>query len=94
MHFIESPLEGSTPSPSANKRDFTFIKIKKLNMKKLTQKQWFGVTAVLAFASAISFFNIGSSWADDHNFNGLIGFTGTGILGAVLAVYALYKSTK
>lgn len=63
-------------------------------MKNLTQKQWFMVTAAFAFASAISFFNIGSTWADDHNFNGLIGFTGTGILSALLAVYSLYRTSK
>lgn len=63
-------------------------------MKKLTQSQWFMVTAAFAFASAISFFNINSSWADEHNFNGLLGFTGTGILSALLAVYSLYKTSK
>ena len=63
-------------------------------MKNWQTKQWFVFTAVFAFISFISFINIGSSFGDDNNFNGIIGFTGTGILSALIAVFGLYKSAK
>jgi hypothetical protein len=63
-------------------------------MKKWQTKQWFAFTAVFAFASFISFINIGSSFGDENNFNGIIGFTGIGILSALVSVFGLYKSSK
>lgn len=63
-------------------------------MKKWQTKQWFILTALFAFVSFISFINIGSSFGDDHHFNGVIGFTGIGILSALVSVFGLYKSSK
>lgn len=53
--------------------------------------QWFGVMVGCAFAAAISYFQIGSAWADAHKFNGLLGWLGIGIVFSVGALYSLYK---
>jgi len=63
-------------------------------MKNWKTKQWFAFTAVFAFASFISFINVGSTFGDEHNFNGILGFTGTGILTGLISVFGLYKSAK
>jgi hypothetical protein len=61
-------------------------------MKNLTQKQWFLLAVVFAFASFISFINISSAWADEHDFNGLVGFLGVGIVSGLFAMYSLFKA--
>jgi hypothetical protein len=61
-------------------------------MKNITQRQWFMITSAFAFASVISFFNINSTWADENDFNGLLGFAGTGIIFGLLAAYSLYRT--
>ena len=55
---------------------------------------WFIATAIFAFASIISFFQIGSYYADKNNFNGVVGFLGIGIVSALIACYCLYKTSK
>jgi len=50
--------------------------------------------AGFAFASIISFFQINSAWADDHNFNGFFGWTGLGIVFGLAAVYCLVQVAK
>ena len=59
-----------------------------------TAKKWFALMAIFAFASVISFFQINSAWADEHNFNGILGWLGLGILFGLVAVYCLYKVAK
>jgi hypothetical protein len=59
----------------------------------LTRK-WFGLMVVFAFASVISFFQIDSYWADQNNFNGLIGWLGIGIIFGVVAIFCLTKVAK
>lgn len=59
-----------------------------------TAKKWFALMAIFAFASIISFFQINSAWADEHNFNGIFGWLGLGILFGLVAVYCLYKVAK
>lgn len=49
---------------------------------------------VFAFLSIISFFQINSYWADTHNFNGLFGWLGIGIVTGLAAVYGLYKVSQ
>jgi hypothetical protein len=61
-------------------------------MNNLTAKQWYIVAVLLAFVSFISFANINSSWADEHNFNGWIGFFGLGILSGLLTILSLIRS--
>lgn len=61
-------------------------------MKSLTRMQWYLLAVVFAFASFISFVNIDSSWADDHSFNGLVGFLGIGIVSGLFAMYSLFKA--
>lgn len=63
-------------------------------MKKLTSSQWFIFMAIFAFASVISFFQINSAWADEHNFNGLFGWLGIGLVSAAIAVFGLVKTVQ
>lgn len=63
-------------------------------MKKWTGGQWFIFMVVFAFASVLSFFQINSYWADQHNFNGLFGWLGIGIVTGLAAVFGLYKTAK
>jgi hypothetical protein len=62
-------------------------------MAQLTPgKKWFIITAVLAFLSVISFFQVNSYWADQNSFN-----TGWKIIGGIFglgAVYSLFKAVK
>jgi hypothetical protein len=46
-------------------------------------------TAIFAFISVISFFQVNSAWADDHNFN-----TGWKVIGAITGLIAIYCLTK
>jgi len=52
------------------------------------KKYWTGLV-IAAFISIISFFQIGSYWADTHNFNG--GWTIIGIAFGLAALFCLYK---
>jgi hypothetical protein len=63
-------------------------------MKKLSAGQWFIVTAILAFGSVISFFQINSAWADAHDFNGIFGWLGIGIVAGLAAIFGLSKVIK
>jgi len=63
-------------------------------MKKWGTKPWFIFTSVFAFASLLSFFQINSYWADQHNFNGLFGWLGLGILFGIIAIFGIYKTSK
>lgn len=58
----------------------------------MTQSKWWISTVVFAFASVISFFQINSYWADQHNFNGIFGWLGIGIVTGLIAIYSLYKT--
>lgn len=49
---------------------------------------------IFAFLSVISFFQINSYWADKNHFNGLLGWTGLGIVFALAAIYWLYRTIK
>ncbi len=60
----------------------------------MSTKTWFGLMSVFAFASVISFFQINSWWADQHKFNGILGWSGLGIVFGLVAVYCLYKVAK
>lgn len=60
----------------------------------MTTKIWFALMSVFAFISIISFFQINSYWADQHNFNGLFGWLGIGLLTGVVATYCLYRVSK
>ncbi len=60
----------------------------------MSTKTWFGLMSAAAFASGISFFQINSAWADDHHFNGIIGWSGLGIVFGLAAIYCLYKVAK
>jgi hypothetical protein len=54
-------------------------------MNKLSKaKKWFIVMAILAILSVISFFQVNSAWADEHNFN-----TGWKIIGGILGIGTL-----
>jgi drug/metabolite transporter (DMT)-like permease len=66
------------------------------NFKSLTMstKILFGITAIFAFASFISFIQIGSAWADANNANGIAGFLGLGILLGIVAIYFLARVVK
>lgn len=57
-------------------------------------KKWFIAMTISAFVSVGSFFQINSYWADQHNFNGLFGWLGIGIVFALIAIFCLYKVTK
>jgi len=67
--------------------------MKKL-LSKIGTKVWFVITAILAFTSFISFIQINSAWADNHNFNGFFGWLGIGFLFAGLAIAAGIKVVK
>lgn len=54
-----------------------------------TAKKWFLGMVIFAFASAISFFQINSYWADQHHFNG--GWLAIGIVLGSVAVFCLTK---
>ena len=56
--------------------------------KNLTRR-WFWVTAIFAFGSVISFFQINSYKADKNNMNGLFGWLGIGIVLGLVAIYFL-----
>jgi hypothetical protein len=61
----------------------------------MNKGKWFWVAMVVfAFLSVISFFKINSYWGDQHHFNGIFGFLGTGIVFGVLAIYFLIKAYK
>ena len=62
-------------------------------MKKNTN-QWFMVMTVLTFMSIISFFQIQGAWSSDHNFNGLFGWLGIGIVTGLGAIGALIMTSK
>jgi len=67
------------------------IKIKYMNnWKKFWLNPWFGFMVIAAFVSVISFFQINSAWADEHNFNGK--WLVIGIVFALAAVGCLYKA--
>lgn len=57
-------------------------------------KKYFIATAVFAFISAISFFQINSYWSDRHHFNGLFGWLGIGIVAGIVAVWFLYQVSR
>lgn len=57
-------------------------------------KQYFICMAIFALLSVISFFQINSYWADQHHFNGVIGWLGIGIVTGLIAIYFLYLVTK
>lgn len=63
-------------------------------MKNFNVRTWFGIMVVFAFASVISFFQINSWWADQHDFNGIFGWLGIGIVTGLVAVFSLYKVNK
>ena len=63
-------------------------------MKSWSTKQWFIFMTVFAFASVISFFQIDSYWADEHNFNGIDGWLGIGLATGLLAIFGLYKASQ
>jgi hypothetical protein len=63
-------------------------------MKKWSAGHWFIFMTVFAFASVISFFQINSYWADQHDFNGLFGWLGIGIVTGLAAIFGLYKVNK
>jgi hypothetical protein len=63
-------------------------------MKNWSTKRWFGTMVAFAFASVISFFQINSYWADQHNFNGFFGWLGIGIVTGLVAAFCLYKVNK
>lgn len=60
----------------------------------MSTTKWFLTMTVFAFASVISFFQINSYWADKHNFNGLIGWLGIGIVTGLVAIFCLTKVAK
>jgi drug/metabolite transporter (DMT)-like permease len=61
-------------------------------MKNLSRVQWYLLAVVFAFASFISFININGAWADEHDFNGLVGFLGVGLVSILFAFYCLFKA--
>jgi hypothetical protein len=63
-------------------------------MKKLTTKSSFRIAAAFAFLAMIMFFNINSTFGDAHNFNGLKGFLGLGILSTVSSLFFMYLAVK
>lgn len=60
----------------------------------MSTKVLFALMAVFAFGSVISFFQIDSYWADQHHFNGIIGWLGIGIVLGLVAIYFLYRVIK
>ena len=65
--------------------------IKRTGWEKFWKNPWFGFMVVLAFGSAISFFQINSFYADTHKLNGIVGFLGLGIVLGLAAVFCLIK---
>jgi hypothetical protein len=57
-------------------------------------KKYFIITAIFAFISVISFFQINSYWADQHRFNGLLGWLGIGIVTGLVAIYFLIQTYR
>ena len=55
-------------------------------------KQWFGLSAVFAFISFISFANVDSAFGDEHNVNDV--FMAVGIVGALVAIASMYGAYK
>lgn len=55
---------------------------------------WMIITVIFAFGGIISFFQINSHWADLHDFNGIKGWLGIGIILSLIAIYCLYKTAK
>jgi len=53
-------------------------------------KHWFYIMTILAFTSFISFLQIDSAYADEHNMNAT--FMNVGIISAVLAALALFMA--
>lgn len=62
--------------------------------EKSKASPWWIGTVVSAFLSVLCFFQINSYWGDTHNFNGIFGFLGLGILFALLTIWFLYKANK
>lgn len=60
----------------------------------MSTKVLFAIMAAFAFGSVISFFQINSAWADAHNFNGIVGWLGIGIVLGVIAAGILIKIAK
>lgn len=60
----------------------------------MSTKALFICMAIFAFGSVISFFQIDSYWADQHHFNGFIGWLGIGIVLGLIAIYFLYRVIK
>lgn len=60
----------------------------------MSTKALFICMAIFAFGSVISFFQIDSYWADQHHFNGIIGWLGIGIVLGLVAIYFLYRVIK
>ena len=59
---------------------------------KIFGNPWYGGLVISGLLSIISFFQINSYWADKHNFNGIIGWLGIGIVLGLAAIFFLYKS--
>jgi hypothetical protein len=63
------------------------------SQRKLKGWTRFGVVvAPAAFASVISFFQVGSAWSDAHNFNA--GWIGIGIAAGIVALWQFYIVVK
>lgn len=60
----------------------------------MTTTTYWILTVIFAFASFISFIQIGSAWGDAHHFNGIIGWLGIGIVTGLVAIFSLYKVSK
>lgn len=55
-------------------------------------QHWFIIMTVLAFTSFISFLQIDSAYADDHNLNST--FLNVGIVSGLLAALALFMANQ
>jgi hypothetical protein len=53
-------------------------------------QNWFIIMTVLAFTSFISFLQIDSAYADEHNMNGT--FMNVGVISGLLAALALFMA--
>lgn len=56
--------------------------------------KWLVITTAFAAISFVSFANINSVYADNHNLNGLFGYLGVGVVSGILAVLSLWKTFK
>lgn len=56
----------------------------------MTAFKWFAVASAILITAMISFFQINSYWADQHNFNGWIGWKGVGSVLALIGIYIMY----